>query len=77
MNYKKEHIEHLNEFGMLSTAFLSRKYGYNGIISRNILNRIVQDFENVYFLKADHICIEGRQIIKKNRKSKWKDVTKP
>lgn len=75
--YHKEHIDLLNEFGMISTCVLMRRYKITCKEAMSILHAIVEDFENVYWSAQEIICIKGREPQKKAKKSKWLDVTKP
>lgn len=86
----KSYIEILNEFGYLSSSLLMRRYKIVREEARQILKYIVADFENVYAILDDLICIEGREIklqkavknktideLHPAKRQKWKDVTKP
>jgi hypothetical protein len=86
--YTNDDIQILNQIGMLSASYLSRKHQITIDVALDILNAIVADYENVFFFTEHQICIEGRQpeyklqgekkIKPKSKKiSKWKDITKP
>lgn len=59
--YTEEHINLLNQFGILSTSLLARKFKWNHLYAKNILLQIARDYENVYFRNEEQIYIEGRE----------------
>jgi hypothetical protein len=61
--YTTTHIKLLNHWGMLSSHFLMVKFKFNVEYARELMKTIVQDFENVFFINKDKICIQGRYII--------------
>ena len=86
----KTYVEILNQFGYLSSSILMRRYKITREGAREILKYIVSDFENVYPILNDLICIQGREMklhtaakdksideLKPAKRQKWKDVTKP
>jgi|SRR5208337_48303 len=79
--YGKTHINILNDFGMLSSALLMRKFKYSNAYARKMLNSIAKDYANVYFLNENQICIFGREKLtykkKKNPKIGEIKVTLP
>jgi len=86
--YNKQHVEFLDEFGVLTSTMLMRKFKVTSLPTQEILKQLCNDFLNVYARTKDQICIEGREPIswihrikKKKMKPKkpprWKDVTKP
>mgnify|MGYP001575296480 CR=1 FL=1 len=82
--YTREHIYYLNLYGLISQAFLRRKFKLTPKRAQEILNAIVQDHTNVMWLNKCMICIEDARnaelccliSIKPNsgRKSKYKRV---
>jgi hypothetical protein len=86
--YTNDHIKLLNEFGVLSSALLARKYKMNFDYARLVLQAIVEGYENVAFRSQDQIYIEGREPkewqpkpkhigIRPRKPPRWKDITKP
>lgn len=88
--YTKEHIELLNEVGVLSVCLIGRKFRLNLSGALEILRAIEKDYENVYFATNHIICIKGtsyeailqkekrkRKCVKRLPISRWKDITKP
>jgi len=79
----KLYVDFLNEHGVLSALHLMRKWKKTRVEAKEILNQIVDYFENVRFMSDTLIYIEDRDMerltnpIRSKRKSKWKDVTKP
>jgi hypothetical protein len=86
---KARAIEFLNLFGVLSIVFIESKFMTTRERARQLLQQIVDDYMNVYWLKDNWIVINGREDdlpehLKPNKKrvrirkkpSKWKDVTK-
>lgn len=73
MNILK-YIQDLNEFGLLSSAYLARKYKMNGEHARRTLFSIVEDYENVRFRTPDQIYIEGRELKEWEPKVKQKKI---
>lgn len=75
--YEQYHIDLLNEFGMLSVWVLMRRYKITKEDAKFILNCIIDDHENVYLMEGGMICIQGRELDSRKKKSKWIDITKP
>lgn len=91
--YTQDHIDYLNEQGILSWGAVARKFKLSLEGAKRILATIVEDYENVHFITPNGlIYIEGvvipegllpkssKKRIRKQRPRKrrlWKDVTKP
>ena len=85
--YTGAHITLLNQLGRLSNVLLQMKFKIDYEYAKEILESIVNEYENVRFVSQNIICIDGigmpivqkRKIQKQKekRKSKWKDVSKP
>lgn len=80
--YNEDHIELLNELGVLSSPLLMRRFKITFEEAREILHSIMVDYENTIRLSENKICIDGRENdfresqIKRNRnkKIKYKEV---
>jgi hypothetical protein len=60
--YTTDYIDYLNEFGVLTSAMLARKFKLEPKHARKILHCIVEDYENVKARTPDQIYIEGREL---------------
>lgn len=87
VTYTNEIIENLNDYGILSVAYLARKYRMNFQYALFILKEIVEDYENVEFKTKHRIYIidredeELKKIVKKvpiinKKKSKYRRIIK-
>lgn len=85
-----ECVELLSDYGFLSVAVLMRHYRIQKQLALGILQLIVDDHMNVYWLKGnwvvingreeelpDHLCPPKSRVRIRKKPSKWKDVTKP
>lgn len=86
--YTEEMIKEFNEYGVLSSSYLARKFKMNVEHACLVLSAILNDYTNVIHISKNKICIQGREhsfsnpkqkkiATKKKKESKWKDVTRP
>jgi hypothetical protein len=87
---KSRAVEFLSLFGVLSTVFVESKFMTTRERARQLLQQIVDEHMNVYWLKDNWIVIDGREddwpdhlkpkkkrVRIRKKPSKWKDVSKP
>jgi uncharacterized protein (DUF1919 family) len=77
--YLKEHVDLLNDMGVLTTPLLVKKFKISFENARSILEAIVDDYENVVRHSENKIFIEGRENelmesqMKKSTNKKYKN----
>lgn len=87
INYQdifEKSVNFLNDFGRVVSFHLMMKFRISHEEAREILNDLYNEYENIVRISPDHICLKGNEPrgfgqrkIRKKRKSKFKDITKP